>query len=237
MSAHRAARVGVCLVAFAGVSAGVVWPARAELRAPPRLVLRLAAADEPAVVVPGQEAVPARASPPAVEAPRPAPADADAGLGAKQVGTGFLALLAGGGLGVGLFYLADREDSSTLAYASLGVGALIPAAVGMAVCGVGTTSKLYDGRCVPTVGGAYIGALGVIPGVLLGALLSCSSGSSSTPSSGDDHSAGLEGLDSCVTGAFVGAALGFTIGTLVGAYNGWRIFKRPKPGTLRAALL
>jgi hypothetical protein len=149
---------------------------------------------------------------------------------------GFLALLGGGALGSGLFYLADREDSPTLVYASLGVGALLPAAVGMAVCGVGTTSKVYDGRCFPTVGGAYIGALGVLPGALVGLLLGCSSGSSSTPSSGDGQT-GLQGLDDCAVGAAVGAALGLTIGTLVGAYNGWRIFKRPKPGTLRASLL
>jgi hypothetical protein len=150
---------------------------------------------------------------------------------------GLLALLGGGALGSGLFYLADREDSPTLVYASLGVGVLIPAAVGMAVCGVGTTSKVYDGRCFPTVGGAYIGALGVLPGVLLGVLAGCSSGSSSTASSGDGQSAGLQGLDDCAVGAVVGGALGLTIGTLVGAYSGWRIFKRPKPGTLRASLL
>ena len=106
----------------------------------------------------------------------------------------------------------------------------MPAAVGMAVCQVGTTSKVYDGRCVPTLGGAYIGALGVLPGLLLGVLAGCSS-SSSSQSSGDDNSVGLEGLDSCVTNAVIGGALGLTIGTLVGAYSGWRIFRRPKPGT------
>jgi hypothetical protein len=237
VSAHRAARAGVLIVVVAA-GAGAARPARAELHAPPRLVLRLAAADEPTVVVPGQPAA-SPAGPnlrPAVEAPRPSPVDPDAGLGGKQVGMGFLALLGGGALGSGLFYLADREDSPTLVYASLGVGALLPAAVGMAVCGVGTTSKVYDGRCFPTVGGAYIGALGVLPGALVGLLLGCSSGSSSTPSSGDGQT-GLQGLDDCAVGAAVGAALGLTIGTLVGAYNGWRIFKRPKPGTLRASLL
>jgi hypothetical protein len=230
----------VALMVLCGI-AMAARPARGELRAPPRMVLRLATADEPTVVVPGQEGAPAprpvREAPrPAVAAPRPAPVDPDAGLGAKQVGMGFVSLLGTAALASGLFWLADREDSLTLAYASLGVGALMPAAVGMAVCQVGTTSKVYDGRCFPTVGGAYIGALGVLPGVLLGALVGCSS-SSSTQSTGDDGSAGLDGLDACFTSVVIGGALGLTIGTLVGAYNGWRIFKRPKPGTLRAALL
>jgi hypothetical protein len=212
-------------------------PAHADLRAPPRLVLRLATADEPTVVVPGEAGGPPRPSlRPAVAAPQPALVDPDAGLAAKQVGMGFVALLGTSALGLGLFYLAERERSPALGYAGLGVSMLIPAAVGMAVCQVGTTSKVYDGRCFPTVGGAYIGAMGVLPGVLLGALLACSS-SSSTQSTGDDGSAGLQGLDTCFTGVVVGGALGLTIGTLVGAYSGWRIFKRPKPGTLRAALL
>jgi hypothetical protein len=225
----------IAVVALCGIAIAA-RPARADLRAPPRLVLRLATADEPSVVVPGQAGVPARQDPrPAIETPRPAPLDPDAGLAAKQVGMGFVALLGASALATGLFYLADREGSTPLGYTGLGVGVLIPAAVGMAVCEVGTTSKAYDGRCFPTLGGAYIGALGVLPGALLGALVACSS--SSSQSTGDDHSAGLDGLDSCVTGVVVGAALGLTIGTLVGAYNGWRIFKRPKPGTLRAALL
>ena len=212
-------------------------PARADLRAPPRLVLRLATADEPAVEVPGEAALaPRPRPPPAVEAPRPAPVEADAALPAKQVGMGFVALLGAATLGSGLFYLADREGSLALGYTGLGVTLLLPAAVGMAVCQVGTSSKVYDGRCVPTLGGAYIGALGVLPGVLLGALATCSSSSSSSGTSGDG-STGLEGLDDCAVGVVVGGLLGLTIGTLVGAYNGWNIFKRPKAGTLRAALL
>jgi hypothetical protein len=219
---------------------GAAWPARAELRAPPRLVLRLASADEPVVVVPGHAPAVAPAGAdlrPAVAAPRPAPVDPDAGLGAKQVGMGLLTFIGTAALASGLFYFADREGSEVLGYTGLGVGLLMPAAIGMAVCEVGTTSKLYDGRCNPTVGGAYIGALGVLPGLLLGALAGCSSASSSSSPSGDGQSAGLEGLDDCAIGAVVGGAFGFAIGTLVGSYSGWRIFKRPKPGTLRAALL
>ena len=231
MTARAIALVVLCAIAMAA------RPARADLRMPPRLILRLAIADEPTVVVPGEAVGPPRPSPrPAVEAPRPALVDPDAGLAAKQVGMGLVALLGASALGSGLFYLADREDSPVLVYMSLGVGALIPAAVGLAVCQAGTTSKVYDGRCFPTLGGAYIGALGVLPGVLLGVLAGCSS-SSSSQSTGNDQSAGLDGLDSCITSAFIGGALGLTIGTLVGAYNGWLIFKRPKPGTLRAALL
>ena len=188
-------------------------------------------------MVPGEAGGPPRPSlRPAVAAPQPALVDPDAGLAAKQVGMGFVALLGASALASGLFYLAEREGSPVLGYTGLGVSVLMPAAVGMAVCQVGTTSKVYDGRCVPTLGGAYIGALGVLPGLLLGVLAGCSS-SSSSQSSGDDNSVGLEGLDSCVTDAIIGGALGLTIGTLVGAYSGWRIFRRPKPGTLRAALL
>jgi hypothetical protein len=227
----------IAVVVLCGIAVAA-RPARADLRAPPRLVLRLATADEPAVVVPGEENVAPRPSPrPSVEAPRPAPVDPDATLAARQVGMGFVALLGASALASGLFYLADREGSLAVGYTGLGVTVLIPAAVGMAVCEVGTTSKTYDGRCVPTLGGAYIGAMGVLPGVLLGGLVTCTSSSSSSSQSSGDGSTGLEGLDTCAEGVVIGGILGLTIGTLVGAYSGWRIFKRPKPGTLRAALL
>jgi hypothetical protein len=227
----------IALVVLCGIAVAA-RPARADLRAPPRLVLRLATADEPAVVVPGDTIVAPRPSVrPSVEAPRPAPVDPDATLAARQVGMGFVAVLGASALASGLFYLADREGSPVLGYTGLGVTVLIPAAVGMAVCEVGMTSKAYDGRCFPTLGGAYIGALGVLPGVLLGGLVTCTSSSSSSQSSGDGHSTGLEGLDTCATGVVIGGILGLTIGTLVGAYNGWRIFRRPKPSTFRAALL
>lgn len=226
----------IAIVVLCGI-AMAARPARAELRAPPRLVLRLATADEPTVVVPGEAGGPPRPSlRPAVAAPQPALVEPDGGLAAKQVGMGFVALLGASAVASGLFYLAEREGSLALGYTGLGVSVLMPAAVGMAVCQVGATSKVYDGRCVPTLGGAYIGALGVLPGGLLGLLLGCSSSSSSQSTEGD-NSAGLEGLDSCATAIVVGGALGLTIGTLVGAYSGWSIFKRPKPGTLRAALL
>ena len=102
---------------------------------------------------------------------------------------GLLTLAAAGLLGYGVFVAADHADSAELAYAALGLGAVAPAGVGIAVCQVGGTGKLYDGRCVPAVGGAYIGALSAIPGVLLGMLASCSSSSNG----GDD----LSGLDAC----------------------------------------
>jgi len=174
---------------------------------------------------------PAPETPPVVGPPpvpvRPIQRDPDESLAVKQIGMGLLTLGAMGLLGYGMFVAADRWDSTDLAYASLGLGVVAPAAVGIAVCEVGAGSKLYDGRCVPTVGGAYIGALTAIPGTLLGVLASCSSSNS-----GDD----LSGLDDCAIGAIVGGALGYTLGTLVGAYSGWKIFRRPKPGTLRAAL-
>jgi hypothetical protein len=162
----------------------------------------------------------------------PVQPDPDEGLGAKQVGAGLLAVLGSTALAGGLFWASDRADSTPLLYGSFGVMFLSPTAVGMAVCEVGASSKVYEGRCFPTVGGAYIGALGVLPGALMG----CSSSSSSSSSSGDDPSS-PSGLDSCAMGAVVGAAIGYTVGTLLGAYNGWRIFKRPKAGTLGASLL
>jgi hypothetical protein len=164
----------------------------------------------------------------------PLPADPDAGLGAKQVGFGLVALLGTSALAGGLLWASDRWDSNALLYGSFGVMLLSPTAVGMAVCEVGSTSKAYDGRCFPTVGGAYIGALGVLPGVLLGGVIGCSGSSSSSSSDDSSYSSGLE---SCLTMAIVGGAIGYTVGTLLGAYNGWRIFKRAKPGTLSASLL
>ncbi len=160
----------IAIVVLCGIAIAA-RPARGDLRAPPRLVLRLATAEEPTVVVPGEAGGPPRPSlRPAVAAPQPALVDPDAGLAAKQVGMGFVALLGASALASGLFYLAEREGSPALGYTGLGVSVLMPAAVGMAVCQVGTTSKVYDGRCVPTLGGAYIGALGVLPGLLLGVL-------------------------------------------------------------------
>lgn len=167
--------------------------------------------------------------PPRMQPPPPVSQDPDTGLGGKQVAMGLATLAVAGLLGSGLFVAADRVDSTALAYGALSLGVLAPAGVGVAVCKIGEGSKRYDGRCVPAIGGAYIGALGALPGTLLGALAACSSDSSS---SGDD----LSGLDDCFIGAAVGGALGYTIGTLIGAYAGWSIFKRPKPGTLRAAL-
>jgi hypothetical protein len=179
------------------------------------------------------EVSPAVSEPPPVVGPPPVPArpiahDPDESLAAKQVGMSLLALAATGLLGYGMLVAADRADSEALAYGAMSLAAIAPAGVGIAVCEVGAGSKLYDGRCVPAVGGAYIGALSIIPGALLGALATCESPSSST---GND-----DGFNNCFLGAFVGGALGYTIGTLVGAYHGWKIFRRPKPGTLRAAL-
>ncbi len=167
--------------------------------------------------------------PPGVQPLPPVSPDPDTGLGGKQVAMGLATLAVAGLLGYGLFVAADRIDSTELAYGALSLGVLAPAGVGVAVCKIGEGSKRYDGRCVPAIGGAYIGALGALPGTLLGVLAACSRDSSS---SGDD----LSGLDDCFIGAVVGGALGYTIGTLIGAYAGWTIFKRPKPGTLRAAL-
>jgi hypothetical protein len=171
--------------------------------------------------------------------PRRAGSDPDAGLGGKQVGVGLLTVVGASLIGAGLIWGADAADSPrfspVLAYGGAAAVLLAPAGVGIAVCKVGESSKRYDGRCFPSVGGAYIGALGVIPGTVLGALAACTGSSSAADDNPDDH-VNLAGLDECVTGAAIGGALGYTIGTLIGAYSGWSIFKRPKPGTLRAAL-
>ena len=189
----------------------------------------LRAETERGALAPPEGTAAGQAGPPLALAP-PAAADPDATLGLKQFGGGLLTLVAAGALGYGLFVAADHADSTPLAYGALSLAALAPAGVGIAVCEIGTTSKRYDGRCVPAAGGAYIGALGVIPGALLGALTSCSSSSSS---SDEEFS---RGLDACAVGIAVGGMIGYTTGTLIGALSGWNIFKRPKPGTLRAAL-
>ena len=56
--------------------------------------------------------------------------------------------------------------------AGLGFALLAPAVVGGVVCWIGGKSRTYDGGCTGPIAGAYLGALTVIPGALLGAWLS-----------------------------------------------------------------
>jgi hypothetical protein len=96
----------------------------------------------------------------------------------------------------------------------VGVGALIgaPALAGFAVCGLGGTSKFYQGSCAPAVGGALVGALTSIPFTLLGCWVYDDS---------RDHLG-------CTSGAILGFLLGYCVGTAAGATIGWHLGKSPR---------
>jgi hypothetical protein len=96
--------------------------------------------------------------------------------------------------------------------------AAVPVGVGAIVCTVGGTSDSYDGSCGSAIGGAYLGALALIPGALIGLSL--------------DHSSGeLGGL----VGLAIGAGVGYIVGTTVGAVVGWNLSRVPKARPLARA--
>jgi len=157
---------------------------------------------------------------PAGPAPAPLPpGSADRGLGLKQFGLATLGVAATAGVGLTLTWLTDDQEAKAFG-GSLFVA---PTVAGLVVCHVGTWSVLYTGRCGAAVAGAYIGALG---GVLSGALLglgACSSGSTD-PSHPDSGPSGGD----CETTPLVGAAVGYLLGTALGALVGWNISRQPK---------
>jgi hypothetical protein len=139
----------------------------------------------------------------------------EGGLGAAQVllGTGVVvlseaAMLAG-----------NAQEHADLAVPIVLIGPLIG---GFVVCGVGASSKAYEGRCAPAVGGAYVGALLAVPAAFLGCYLNKGS------SSGGDNGS------PCAAGALVGGSIAYVIGTGVGATVGWHAGKRPRRERARA---
>jgi hypothetical protein len=134
----------------------------------------------------------------------------ESGLGAAQLllGTGVvllseLAMLKG----------ADETHADFLAIPVVAIGPLIG---GFVVCGIGSASRAYEGRCGPAVGGAYIGALIAIPAGFVGCYVNQGS------------SGGGDAGSPCAAGAIVAASVAYVIGTGVGACVGWHYGKRPR---------
>jgi hypothetical protein len=89
-----------------------------------------------------------------------------------------------------------------------------PFGVGAAVCGVGKWSSHNDGSCAAAIGGAYLGALSVIPLAVLGYQLDVRSG-------GSDEFDGLGGL-------LLGAAAGWLVMQPLLSTVAWHTTKRPR---------
>jgi hypothetical protein len=189
-------------------------------------------APAPAPAVPPQEppvrvATPAPAVPPASARhtwptrPPPGPvtgSSSEGGIGALQVFVGILGTFFTGLL---VSLVAAGTDSSAVAL----VGVLgTPAVGGLVVCGVGQTSKHYEGGCGPPILGAYLGALG------LGLAMAYVGEHEFAPSGGSDGDNTGE-----VIGIVLGAALGVLVGTAVGATIAWHVSKHPREDSVALA--
>jgi hypothetical protein len=230
ISTSKRAAIALLILFTAGAWAR---PPRAQQTEPPAAPVVVDPADQPdsfasPIVIDPAEPPPPRLQarapvpPPTLRQPRPArPTEATAD---RQIIVGMATLL---GVGGGMALVVDATDYHPASLVGfLGLSALAPALVGLAVCGVGD-SRDYEGRCAPAVGGAYIGgAIGALPGALVGMLaLEC----------GGDHDGNPD--PACAAGAVIGGLAGWAIGSVVGATVGWHNGKRPRPGTLRASLL
>ncbi len=179
-----------------------------------------AAPEEPQVLVDGVPQPRVRRQPgPATERDpfpiRPATAEPgpEIGLGAGQL------LLGSMTMALTLFPIGAMAVTGSEAGA---VGALLfaPIAGGFVVCGIGGTSRYYDGSCGGPLLGAYLGALTSIPFALIGCSLA--------PSRGD--------LNGCGEGAVLGFLSGYLVGTAIGATVAWHLGKRPRAPRARHAL-
>jgi hypothetical protein len=88
-----------------------------------------------------------------------------------------------------------------------------PALVGLTVCQVGTVSSYYESSCGAVIGGAFAGALSVIPLAFLGMSL--------------DHGENGDGYTG-FGGAMVGALVGWVVVQPLAATAFWHLFKTPK---------
>jgi hypothetical protein len=96
----------------------------------------------------------------------------------------------------------------------------IPALVGLTVCHIGGSSSYYDAPCGPVIGGAFVGALSVVPLALIGLQL--------------DRSENDEGF-SGTAGLAVGALVGWVIVQPLAATVAWRLFRHPRRTAIAAA--
>jgi len=141
--------------------------------------------------------------PPVASSPAPLRLDAPS-LGLKQFGLATLGTVVTVGIGLGVTLLSKDQESNIFGLSVLAA----PAVAGLVVCGVGTWSLLYEGRCGAAVAGAYIGGVaGLVPGGLL--LAACSS-------------------DDCLTTVVVAVIAGYVLGVSTGALVGWNLSRQPK---------
>jgi hypothetical protein len=139
-------------------------------------------------------------------------------MGVIQVFVGTLGTLF---TGILVSLVAAGTNSSPVAL----VGLLGTPAVGsLVVCGIGKTSKQYDGGCGPPILGGYLGAiaLGIAMGYV-GEAEFASSGGSDGDNTGE------------VVGIVLGAALGVLVGTAVGATIAWHVSKHPREDSVALA--
>ena len=87
-----------------------------------------------------------------------------------------------------------------------GVFLLGPLGAAEAVCAIGSGSDLYEGRCSHAIIGAYVGALVAVPVGFIGF---------ATSSEVDDGGFGR------VAATVLAGAIGYTVGTTIGAVVGW----------------
>lgn len=139
------------------------------------------------------------ADPPVVSRPR------EIGLGAIQLGTGYVAEL-GGLAAMFTVGLSPKGLGIHSDFAALGTVALLgPALAAGAVCGTGLFSRWYRGRCVPTLLGAYAGmAVGALVGIAM------------APRPGPDDTSefvmSVSGIAGALLFAPVGAVVGYHLG-------------------------
>jgi hypothetical protein len=156
-------------------------------------------------------AAPAAIAPAIVTPAAVAPPGPEIALGALQLVVGY-GVEVGGIAVLAAIGLAPKNLGFHSDYANVGfVVALAPALAGVAICGTGTLSRSYRGRCTTTLLGAYAGAA-------LGTLL----GLAFAPSPGPDDTAAFTNT----IGALIGVGLLAPIGAMIGYHAGKRELAR-----------
>jgi hypothetical protein len=136
------------------------------------------------------------------------PRPSESGLAAGQIAASSAVVFVGE---LAMVAAVSHGGVSQLGVPALALGPLLG---GLVVCGIGSASTAYQGRCGPAIGGAYIGALLFVPAAFIGCSL--------------DHGSGGDYGDACLVGAILGGVVGYVIGTSVGATVGWHLGKRPR---------
>jgi hypothetical protein len=150
---------------------------------------------------------------PAPVGPASAPADVEGLLGFGQ-------FLGGGATALASLFVMGFAGA-VAGNAALFVALVAPAGVGGAVCSVGSKSPRYDQGCGVPILGAYLGALSIIPGFLLGAHL------------GDSGEMDMSGAFAGIAGAMLAWIV---VQPLVSTVF-WHIWKEPRSPVASAPAL